>query len=56
LNGPKATSPGGSLFKPVSNRITTSVKKFNDTGNRVTGGLAGGAPKPGAASTNNSDK
>jgi hypothetical protein len=55
FNRPKA-APGGSVLKSVSDRITTSTKKFRDTVNRVTGGPAGGAPKPAAASTNNSEK
>ena len=37
--------------KPVSDRITTSVKKFRDAMNGVTGGNNGRAPKPGADST-----
>ena len=34
---PKAASPGGPVPKPVSQRITTSVKKFKDAVNGVTG-------------------
>jgi hypothetical protein len=50
---PKAASPGGPVAKLVSHRITTSVKKFKDAVNGVTGGHKGRAPKPGAS---NSDK
>ena len=48
---PKTASPGGPVTKPVSRRITTSVKKFKDAINGVTGGHKGRAPKPGADST-----
>ena len=52
---PKAASPGGPVTKPVSHRITTSVKKFKDAVNGVTGGHNGRAPKPGADSTSKKD-
>ncbi len=55
VNRPKATSPGGSVLKSVSDRITTSTKKFRDTVNRITGGRAWGADV-GAASTRSNDK
>ena len=48
---PKAASPGGPVTKPVSHRITTSVKNFKDAVNGVIGGHNGRAPKPGADST-----
>ena len=46
-----AASPGGPVTKPISHRIPTSVKKFKDAVNGVTGGPNGRAPKPGADST-----
>ncbi len=52
---PKTASPGGPVTKPVSHRITTSVKKFKDAVNGVTGGHNGRAPKPGADSTSKKD-
>jgi hypothetical protein len=50
-NTPKAASSGGPVPKPVSQRITTSVKKLKDAVNGVTGGPKGRAPKPGASSS-----
>lgn len=55
FNRPKATSPGASVLKSVSDRITTSTKKFRDTVSRGISGLARDA-KAGADSTSSSDK
>ena len=52
---PKATSPGGSVLKSVSDRITKSAKKGSDPASRGTGGSARDT-KAGADSTSSSDK
>ena len=51
----KATSQGGSALKSVSDRVTTSAKKFSDTVSKVTRGVAGGS-KAAAAKTSSGDK
>ena len=55
FNRLKATSPGGSVLRSVSDRFTTSAKNFSDTVSKVTGGLVGGADA-GADSTSSSDE
>ena len=53
---PKAASPGGPVTKPVTHRITTTVKKFKDAVSGVSAGRDGRTPKPGADSTSTKDK
>jgi hypothetical protein len=53
-NNSKVTSPGGSALKSVSDRVTTSAKKFSDKVSKVTRGLAGGS-KAAAAKTSGGD-
>ena len=54
LDRPKAASPGGSVLKSVSDRITTSAKKFSTRESLVRPSFNASLSRPKATSTGGS--